>query len=87
LPVSTLPFSETEIDEDALSLGVVIEEIGWFDVSVEDTRFVDVPKSIEQTPEVVPHVVDQEISVVQSEIQVSEVWQYGNHLIEVSERC
>lgn len=85
LPVGSLSFSKTEIDKDALSLGVVIEKVGWFDVSVENAGLVDMPKSVEETPEVVSHVVYQEISIVQSKVQMPKVWQYGNDLVEVSE--
>lgn len=66
---------------------MVIEEIGGLDVSMQDASFVDMSQAIEQTSEVVSHVIDKEVSIVEAEVQVSEVWQNGNDLIKVSECC
>lgn len=42
---------------------------------------------MEETPEVMSHIIDQELAVVESKIEMPEIRQDGNDLIEVSEGC
>jgi hypothetical protein len=46
---------------------------------------VHVVQAIEEAAEVVPHVVDEEISVVESEVEVAEIGEDGDDLVEVAE--
>ena len=85
LPVCTLFFGEAEVDEDAAPFGVVVEEVGGFDVSVEDPGAVDGVKGREEGVEIVAHVGDEEVAVVEAEIEVAEVGEHGYYLVEVSE--
>lgn len=63
----------------------VIQEVGRFDIAVEDTVFVDMGEGSEQTPEVQAHIADFHISEILSEVPVLEVWENGNDLVLVSE--
>jgi hypothetical protein len=66
---------------------MVVEKVGGLDIAMEDARLMDVPEAVEKTAEVVSHVVDEKVSVVEAEVQVSEVWQHGDHLIQMTEGC
>ena len=59
-----MALSKPEIDEDALSFRVIVEKVGGLDISVQDPSLVDMPQRVEQTSEVVSHIVDQKISIV-----------------------
>jgi len=85
LPVCALFFGEAEVDEDASPFGMVVEEIGGFDVAMEDAGAVDGVEGREERVEVVTHVGDEEVAVVKAEVEVAKVREDGYDLIEVSE--
>ena len=54
---------------------------------MQDASLMDVLQAMQETSEVVSHVVDEKLSIIEAEVQVSEVWQYSDDLIQVSECC
>jgi hypothetical protein len=87
LPVGALALGEAEVDEHAEAFLLIVEEVGGFDVAVENAGFVYVVQAVEETSEVVPHVVDEEVSVIESEVEVAEVGEDGDYLVQVSKCC
>ncbi len=85
LPVCALFFGEAKVDQDAAPFGVVVEEVGRFDVSVEDAGAMDGVEGREERVEVVAHVGDEEFAVVEAEVEVAEVGEDGYYLVKVSE--
>ncbi len=85
LPVRALLFGEAEVDKDAAPFGVVVQEVGGFDVAVQDPGAVDGVKGREEGVEVVAHVGDEEVAVVEAEVEVAEVGQHGYYLVQMSE--
>lgn len=85
LPVCALSFREAEVDEHAAPFGVVVQEVGRFDVAVEDPGAVDGVEGREEGVEVVAHVRDEEVAVVEAEVEVAEVREHGYYLVEVAE--
>ena len=66
---------------------MVVEEVGRLYIPVENASSVDMCETIEQKSEVVAHVVDEEFSIVESKIQMAEVWENGHNLVMMSEGC
>lgn len=63
--VCAFSFCEAEVDEDAVAGFGVVEEVGGFDVAVEDVVFVDGSEAAEEGAEVVPHLGDGHVAVVE----------------------
>ena len=87
LAVGVVGLGEAEVDEDALLARVVVEEVGGFDVAVEDAGFVDAVEGGEEAVEVVSHVADEEVAVVEAEVEMAVVGEDGDDLVEVAECC
>jgi hypothetical protein len=85
LPVCALLFGEAEVDEDAAAFRVVVEEVGGFDIAVEDAGAVDGMKRGEEGVKVVAHVGDEEVAVVEAEVEVAEVGEDGYDLVKMAE--
>ena len=85
LPVCTLLLGEAEVDEDAASFFVVVEEVGGFDISVEDAGAVDGVEGGEERVEVITHLEDEEVAVVEAEVKVAEIRENSYDLVMMSE--
>ena len=85
LPVCALLLGEAEVYEDAASFVVVVEEVGGFDISVEDAGAVDGVKGGEERVEIITHLGDEEVAVVEAEVQVAEIRENGYDLVVMSE--
>jgi len=59
-----LSLRQAKIDEDALSLRVIIKEISGFDIAMEDSSPVDMSQGMKETSKVMSHIIYQEVAVV-----------------------
>lgn len=70
-----------------MPIGVIVQEVCRFDISVQNTSSVNMGKGTEKTSEVVSHVVYQKVSVVESKIQMTKIGQNSDNLIEMPKSC
>ena len=85
LPVCSLLLCQTEVDKYAMSFGVVVQEVCRLDVSVKDAGFVHPCQPTKQASKIQSHVIGEEVSVVEAEVEVSEVGEDSDNLVLVSE--
>ena len=81
LPLCSLLFRESEINENTSPLGVVVQEVGWLDVTVQYAGFMDAMQSEKEALEVVSHIVNKEVAVVETKVQVTEIRKHSYDLI------
>ena len=62
--VCPFAFGKAKVDEDTVAGGGVIEEVGGFDVPVEDVVFVDGLKGGEKGSEIVTHLGNRHMAIV-----------------------
>ena len=68
-------------------LSMIVKKVGRLDIPVYDSCFVHICQPTKQAEEVVPQVVGKEFSVVQTEIEVAEIWKNSNDLVLMAECC
>ena len=85
MPLGALLFCKTKVDKDSSLLCVVVEEIGWFDITMQNACSVYAVESAEEALEVVTHVVDHKVTVVESEVEMAKVRQDSDYLVMMSE--
>ncbi len=71
--ICTLPLGKAEVNEHTTFAVSVVEEIGGFNVPMEDVVFMDRGESCEQGAEVASHVRYAEVTEVSAEVGVPEV--------------
>jgi hypothetical protein len=86
LPICSLLFCKSEINKDPSPLGVVVEKVGWLDVTVQYAGSMNAVQCQEEALEVVSHVVDQEVSIVETKVEMTEIRKHSHDLIQVTER-
>lgn len=79
--VCAFTFSKSKIDEDAAFLGWFVEEVGGFDVAVENAFLVDCCQGSEDGAEVDLAVCNGHLAEVFPEIGMLEIWQHSNDLV------
>lgn len=84
-PVRLLSFRQTKVHEYATGCCRPVEEVCWFDVSVNDASSMNGGKSTEKTSHVQPHVRDTHFAVVVSEVGMRKIRKYCYHLVVVAE--
>lgn len=85
MPVCALSLGETKVDKDSTRLRGIVEEIGRFDVAVNDAFLVYGCECSEQALEVTAHVGNAHVAVVIAEVAVLVVGQHSDDLVLVAE--
>lgn len=72
---------ESEVNKDPSPLGVIVEKVGWLDIAVEYAGLMDTVQSQEEAFEVVSHVIDKEVSIVETKVEVPKIGKNSHDLI------
>jgi hypothetical protein len=72
---------QSEVNEDTSPLGVIVEEVGWLDITVEYAGLMDTVQSQEEALEVVSHIIDKEVSIVETKVEVPKIGKNSHDLI------
>lgn len=81
MPICSLLLRQSEINKDPSPFGVIVEEVGWFDITVEYAGPMDTVQSQEEALEVVSHVIDEEVSIVETKVEVPKIGKNSHDLI------